>query len=316
LASGTGPYNRVGSARLAAGYLHRDYAESLAEFGTPTHLPLSDGWILERHIPGADARDAMGCYPLFCCRTWSGLARDVDALRNDLVSLVVVADPLGDHSPVLLARAFDYVTPYKEHYVIETGRPPADFVNKSHRARALRALRDVTVDVCPEPLALLDDWERLHGVLVARHAITGLRRFSRRSFEKQLATPGMVMFRAVVGAQVVGLDLWYMQGDCAQGHLAAFDELGYELSASYATKWRMIEHFSDKVRWINLGGTTARERNGGLDHFKRGWSTGTRTAWLCGRVLQPAAYDALVRAHHGPAVGSGYFPAYRQGEFN
>ena len=300
---------------MAAGYLHRDYAESLAEYGTPRHLPLSDGWILERRIPGADARDAMGCYPLFCCRTWNGLPEDVEALRNDIVSLVLVADPLGDHSPELLASAFDEVTPYKEHYVIETGRPAADFVNKSHRVHAMRALRDVTVDVCPEPRALLDEWQRLHGVLAARHAITGVRRFSRSAFETQLAIPGMVMFRATARGQVVGLDLWYVQGDCAQGHLAAFDELGYELSASYATKWRMIEYFSDKVRWINLGGTTAHEQNGGLDHFKRGWSTGTRTAWLCGRVLQPASYDALVRAHQGRAAVSGYFPAYRHGEF-
>jgi hypothetical protein len=301
---------------MTAGYLNRDYAESLAEFGTPKHLPFSDGWILERPIPGDDARDAMGCYPLFCCQRWQALPDDVTMLASEIVSLVIVADPMGDHSPQLLARAFDYVTPFNEHYVIETGRPLTDFVSRSHRAHARRALRDVTVDVCETPLAMLDEWERLHDILAARHGITGVRRFSREAFRKQLAIPGMVMFRASAGRHIVGLDLWYVQDDCAQGHLAAFDPLGYELRASYATKWRVIEYFSDKVRWINLGGTAAGTASDGLRHFKRGWATTTKTAWLCGRILQPGAYERLVAARQRRSAPTPYFPAYRSGELN
>ena len=188
----------------------------------------------------------MGCYPLFCCADWRWLSRDLATLADRLVSVVVVADPLGDHSPELLRGAFDLVIPYKDHYVVDTRRPLADFVNKSHRAHAMRALKAVSVEVCSDPLALIDEWERLYAVLAARHSIKGLRRFSRAAVEKQLAVPGMVMFTAVAEGKTVGLDLWYLQGDCAQGHLAAFDSTGYALRASYVTKWRALEFFSDK----------------------------------------------------------------------
>ena len=78
------------------GYLHADYARSLAEFGTPRELPRSGGWILERKIPGFNAYDAMGCYPLFCCKDWSRLQGDIAELQSELVSLSLVPDPFGD----------------------------------------------------------------------------------------------------------------------------------------------------------------------------------------------------------------------------
>jgi hypothetical protein len=274
-------------------------------------LSVSGGWILQRPIPGTTSCDAMGCYPLFCCTDWNGLRQDLDSLGS-LVSVVLVADPLGAHSPALLRATFDHVKPFKDHFVVETGRPLTDFVSTSHRAHAMRALTRVTVDVCPDPVASIDDWDRLYGALVARHAIGGARRFSRSALLRQLAIPGLVMFRATAGGRTVGLDLWYRQGDCAQGHLAAFDEAGYELRASYATKWRAIEYFGDKVRWINLGGGNSTDGRDGLSDFKRGWSTGTKTAWLCGRVLQPAIYDQMARNCGG--VLDAYFPAYRSGE--
>ena len=58
------------------GYMHPGHAASLAEFGTPRELPRSGGWLLERAIPGAAARDAMGAYPLFACRDWTSLRAD------------------------------------------------------------------------------------------------------------------------------------------------------------------------------------------------------------------------------------------------
>src|SRR5207249_4724111 len=121
---------------------------------------------------------------------------------------------------------------YRHHFVIDTREPMTQFIRKSHRAQAMRALRHVRVERCLNPSDYLDDWERLFGVRCRRHDITGLRRFSREAFRRQLATPGMVMFRASVGNDTIGLHLWYVQDDVAQGHLAAFDETGYQLRAS------------------------------------------------------------------------------------
>ena len=51
----------------------------------------------------------------------------------------------------------------------------------------------------------------------------------------------------------------------------------------------------------------------GLSRFKKGWSTGTRTVYFCGRIFNHTKYSEIVRAK-GISV-SNYFPAYRRGEF-
>lgn len=99
---------------------------------------------------------------------------------------------------------------------------------------------------------------------------------------EQMDIPGMVMFEACSGGTTVGLDLWYVQGDVDYGHLVAFNALGYELSASYATEWHLMHHFSGKVRWINFGGGAGTQNvvANGLTAFKQGWSTGTKPVYL------------------------------------
>jgi hypothetical protein len=299
----------------ATGYGHAGYAASLSEFGRPLHLERSDGWILQRGIKDTLYSDAMGPYPLFFCRDWSRLGDDLSDLAGDLVSLTVITDPFADADEARLATCFDRVVRFKEHYVAELDRPPELFVRSSHRANARRALRSVTVDVCEHPSEHLEDWLRLFANLSRRHSITGMRAFSRQAFERQLRIPGLVMFQASVGSAVVGLDLWYVQGDVAYGHLAAFSDLGYKLGAAYATKWTMLSYFSGKVHWVDLMGTagSSGQRDDGLAAFKRGWSTGTRPAYLCGRILQPDAYEMLSRRNAAGATP--YFPAYRDGEF-
>ena len=76
------------------GYLHPGYPKSFVEFGNPRKLSHSGGWIIERQIPGVPYKDAMGCYPLFICDDWSRLYSDLDEISNELVSLVVVTDPM------------------------------------------------------------------------------------------------------------------------------------------------------------------------------------------------------------------------------
>jgi len=56
-------------------------------------------------------------------------------------------------------------------------------------------------------------------------------------------------------------------------------------------------------------GTDAKD---GLTQFKRGWSTGSRTAWFCGAVLQPEKYAAF--CSDAAVSEAKFFPACRQGE--
>jgi hypothetical protein len=278
-------------------------------------LSRSNGWVLSRRIDGSAARDAMGPYPLFFCQSWQRLVDDLADLSADLVSVVLVTDPFGEFDQPMLDRCFDRVTGFKEHYVADLAGDPAAFVSASHRSRARRALRDVEVTVSEDPSEHLEMWDALFADLCRRHAVTGIRAFSRRAFEHQLTIPGLVMFEARRGHDIVGLDLWYEQGDAAYGHLAAFSDVGYEVGASYATKWTMLQHFSERVRWVDLGGTPGltAATGDGLAMFKAGWSNTTKPVYLCGRVLQPSVYEDLSRRRGSAA--STYFPAYRLGEF-
>ena len=297
------------------GYLHPDYAESLREFGRPRALSHSGGYLLERPIPGTSDRDAMGCYPLLCCANWPALGDDLRDL-DDLVSVVCVVDPFSPCDRATLAGWFDVVVDFKTHFVTELTRPAEDIVSASHQATARRALRRMKVEVCAEPAKHLNEWSMLFDHLVRRRHITGLRAFSGEAFTRQLALPGMVMFRATSPeGQTIGMDLWYVQGDVAYGHLAAFSPLGYELRASYGTKWHVLRYFHGKVRWLDLAGTSGinARSDDGLTVFKRGWATGTRTAFLCGKIIDRSRYERLCAAR---GVGdTRYFPAYREGEF-
>jgi hypothetical protein len=257
----------------------------------------------------------MGCYPLFCCRRWDRLPDDLAALAADgLVSLTCVADPFGAHSPTLLRETFDHVARFKDHHVTDlaAGRPLG---SKRHREYARQARRALTVERAGDPAEHLDEWLESYAALVRRHRLTGLHAFSPSSFAQQLAVPGVVMFRALRRGRSVGAQLWVLQGDVAYNHLQASTEEGYAHRAAHALAAAAIEELADDVRWLDLGGGAGASASGGdgLSRFKRGWATGTRPAYLCGRTLdrELAARLAADRA----ANATSYFPAYRAGEF-
>lgn len=301
----------------ATGYLHPMYAESLAEFGIPRELPRSKAWILERQIPDSPYHDAMGCYPLFACQDWSQLCADLEDLVGELVSLALVAVPFGKDEITSLRDCFrDVAIPFKQHFIVDLGRPLETFIHPHHRRYARKARRELYVERCAEPLNFLEAWIALYSTLVEKHRITGIAVFSKESFAKQLAVPGIVAFRAVHNEATVGMLLWYVQGNVAYYHLGAYNARGYELRASFALFSYSIEYFARHgFGWLNLGGGAGASANGtsGLSRFKEGWSNGTRTAYFCGRVLDQKKYQEIINAKSIPATD--YFPAYRVGEF-
>jgi hypothetical protein len=300
----------------ATAYLHPSYAYSFAEFGTPRSLPRSGGWILEREISGSMAQDAMGCYPLFVCRDWSGLRTDLDDLGEALVSLCVVTDPFGAYRPADLRECFpDLVRPFKRHLIVDLTRPLPSVVSSHHRSRAAKARRNVTIQACPHPAALIDTWAELYQRLVDRRGIRGIPRFSRLAFARQLEVPGLLMLKAEHRQEVVGIALWYVQGETAYYHLSACNDLGYTLGAAYALFWHAIEFLqASGATLLDLGsGAGLAEAADGLTRFKRGWATGDRPAVLCGRIFDRVRYEAITAAVG--RTGSTYFPAYREGEF-
>ncbi len=302
--------------QISTGYLHPDYALSLAEFGKPRELTGCGGWILERQIPDYPDSDAMGCYPLFVCRDWSRLHEDLDSLEKELVSLSLVTDPFGSFDLSYLKNIFDLVIPFKEHYVVDCSQPITKIVSKNHIYQARKALKKIQGEICEEPWSLLDEWTRLHDVLVRRHRLEGFHVPSRKAFSIQLRIPGLILFRATYEGETVGVMISFIQGEVGYAHLIASSEVGYKLGASYALFWCTIEYLMNKVKLISIGasaGTIEKESGKGLDFFKRGWASQKRTTYFCGRILNPEKYSKLV-AEKG-LIDIDYFPAYRKGEF-
>ena len=295
-----------------SGYLHAAYAETLSALGRPRALVEAAGWFLERAIPGEELLDGVGCYPLFCCQNWNALAGDISGLAGELVSFTIVTDPFGDFTTDDLNRAFDVIRPYKRHHVTDlsaAGRIPC---TRRHQRNTAIAQRSVAVHRVVDPEALGDDWVQLYASLVKRHGLQGLHAFPPACLVGQLRVPGIRMFAATAGAELVGLHLWYVQGAVAYGHLGATSPRGYALMAAYALYAYAVENLRSEVRWLALGAAAGPHPSSsadGLERFKAGWATETRQTYLCGRVLQPPVYDRLALACG--CVGADYFPSYR-----
>lgn len=298
------------------GYGHPAYARSLSEFGVPIELTRSGAWILRRRIPESSLYDAMGCYPIFCCSDWSQLSHDIEEIGTSLVSLSAVPDPFGAYDALLLHECFrDVIRPFKDHFVTDLSRTPRSFLSHHHQRYAQKALTRVEVEICEDPTSFAEEWVTLYAGLIRRHGIKGIRTFSETSLARQLKVPGSIIFRAFVEGATVGMTLWYVQGEVGFYHLGAYTDLGYSLEASYAIFWYAIQFFAEKLRWLDLGGSAGVNPSStdGLAQFKRGWATGTRQAYFCGRILDRRKYYETVKAKGYPPTS--FFPAYRDGEF-
>lgn len=298
-----------------AGYGHPGYAASLAAFGKPRLLARSRGWILERVIPNSPYHDAMGCYPLFACDDWSGLAADLEACAGDLVTVTLVADPFGKYTLKDLLRGFDFVRNFKRRYVMNFARRHPGIPTPHHRVRARRALRSIDVEIHRAGGTFLDEWVDLYRHLTVRHAIFGIPAFSREAFQAQLSIPGLVLFRARLRGQTVGMHLWYVRGDAAYSHLSALHPAGYKVGAAFALHDTALRYFGARLQWLDFGGGSGAGtgEEDGLCAFKQGWANGRQPSLLCGRILNPSVYEELQRK--APS-GSLYFPTYREDEYS
>lgn len=297
------------------GYGSFAYVDSLSGFGTPVHLPASEGYLLERSIPGTPLVDAMGSYPLFCCEDWSALSRDLDQMSDELVSVSFVADPYGSYSSALLRECFDVVNPFKKHYVVDLSCPVEEIGSRGHRKQARKALQDVSVEVCREPAGFVDQWSQLYRTLKIRYNIQGLRAFSRDAFTRQLSMPDVVVLQAFYENEMIGAQIYYQHDDVVFCHLGAVNDVGYAKGAFYAMDYFSFDYFSGLASKLDLGGGAGLKgsADNGLCRYKQGWSSETRPVYFCGRIMNPKRYATLSRS-----VGqerSSYFPAYRAGEF-
>ena len=303
------------TAQTSTGYASRGYAESLSKFGELLHLPRSGGYLLKRQIPGTNHYDAMGCYPLFCCEDWSVLPADLADLPEEIVSVSLVANPFGNYSKKQLEGCFDVVNPFKVHYIVDLDHGIEKIGTRHHRKQARSALEDIQVEVCKDPVGFVDFWTELYQTLARRHNIHGVRAFSREAFLQQLSMSEIVVHEAFFQSEIVGAQLFYMQGDVVHCHLGAVNDKGYQVGAFYALDYYSFEYFSGKARKLDLGGGAGLSggHRDGLSLYKKGWSSETLPICFCGKVINPVKYADLFPLQG--QEGTRYFPAYRAGEF-
>lgn len=209
---------------------------------------------------------------MFTCGDWSRVCGDVEGLASELVSLTLVSDPFADEAVDALRGCFDRVQLFKQHYVVDLGLPTAGRTTRHHRYYARRARRQgIAVEKCDDPLRFLDDWVRLYEVLVERHDLEGIKRFSRDSFREQLAVPGIAMFRATYQRRTVAAQIWYLQDGNAHSHLQASDRTGYRMRAAYALYAEALEWLTDRCSHAALGAAagSVTDHDDGLAQFKR-----------------------------------------------
>ena len=305
----------------ATGYLNPDYVKALSEFGQPIELTSSRGWALRRAIDGGPECDAIGGYPFLACQDWTGLAADLEQLRGDLVSFACTPDPFGNYALSDLESLFpDCMHHFKDHFIADLSLPPERIISRHHRKYAERAFKKVEVEFSTVPYGYLEEWLTIFGTAVRQFGVTGIRAYSRAAFSRHLALPGAIMSLARHRGKLVAAHVQMLHGETAYAHLASQTEDAYHLGAAYALYHAEIHYYAGKVRWIDWGGgvgVSVHDR--GLSAFKRGWSTGTRPAYFCGRIFDRDRYRELARARE-IALGAGtslapYFPAYREGEF-
>jgi hypothetical protein len=206
------------------------------------------------------------------------------------------------------------MAPFKEHFIVDLGRPTDELVSPKIRYRVRKALRNMDVEACVDPTIFLDDWRSLYERAVGRFRMRSVRAFSPEAFAKMLTVPGLIAYRASARGETIGMALVFVQSDVAFGHLIGISQMGYQMDASYALYAYQIDHLSGQCRWLDLGGVPgAGSEADGLRRYKAHWATTTRMSYLCGRILDRTAYQQILGQQK--VASCSYFPQYRAGEF-
>jgi hypothetical protein len=285
------------------------YAGSLRRDGRTVGVPEWGCSVLVRPIAGG-LEDAAGTYPLTILAEDADIEGGLHRLRTlGLVSVVLVIDDF--HRPELehLERDFDFVRPFKVHFLNQPAHGPRVY-DKHHRYEIRRAGRSVEVGVM-DLSRHLNEWVELYAVLSDRHGLSGMHDLPREHHSTLASLPGVTAIGAWAGPELAACHVWVHDNGRVHSHLAASSERGYSCGAAYAVYDASIRHFAG-AELINFGGAAGNAdiQDDGLARFKRGFANATARSYLCGKVLDPDRYHELVERSVAPR-DTLYFPAYR-----
>ena len=290
-------------------YASAAYAGVFEAAAAPLWAPPWRTHVLTRPTPGAEARDAAGCYPLAVLGEDADLEAGLAWLRaQGLVAVGLVPDPLTAPPLAALEAAFPLCVPFKTHLLVDYGRPVR--FSKHHRYEVKRSLAQVSV----EEVALADHlaaWTSLYGHLARRHGIGDDAAFTPDTFGRLAKVEGLRTLAAFEAGAVVSMHLWIVDAERGLGYslLAASSPEGYGRSAAYGVYDTAIRLFSN-LKQLNLGAGAglSSASDDGLTRFKRGFANAEVQAVFCGAILDEDRYAAL---SGGVREAAPPFPAYR-----
>lgn len=286
-------------------YTSKQYVEALADGKSVVKLGAGERHAIIRPVGNSEYTDIVGSYP-FGIVDSQALDEFNESSKLRAVTYVGVTDALENDA--LALERFDFLRPYKTHFVVDRGgREP--LLSKHHcrevkKAKQTCFVREISLN------DYLDEWCSLYDNLVAKHDLGSSHRFSRAYFEAISNMSEFITFGAYVGKNLVSAHIWLKHNDVMYSHLAASSQLGYQHGASYCLYWYAIYH-SNECALLDLGGVPDNSHNDGLARFKKGFANTTRTNWLCGRILDSDAYNELCLAKGVATKSAQYFPAYR-----
>jgi hypothetical protein len=290
-------------------YASTEYADAFQPL-EPIWLPNARTHVLRRPIPETQLFDAMGCYPLCVFAASDDLESDFELLADrGVVSLVLVTDCLTQPDESFLHRHFDLCRPYKTHLLFDATQTNANY--SKHHCKRVRGARKKCETRVVKLGDYLSDWVSCYETLVKRKGITGMQNFSRDYFERIAEMPQATTIAAFADNAFVSAYIWMSDGRGAYGHLSASTDIGYKLESAYACYDHAIQLFRDD-HVIDMGGGTgaAPGKTDGLFEFKKGFANTEKSNYLCGKIVDRDAYQALSKVRSDGAATS-FFPAYR-----
>ncbi|MDR6661122.1 hypothetical protein J2W51_003708 [Tardiphaga robiniae] len=295
----------VNQARQRHPFASLEYGRAFGSGVEVIDVPAWSSAVVARAIPNTDLRDATGCYPFVPLQRDGDLAAGLNSLRaHDLISIVLVTDPLRMPPVPDLEEHFDFCRAFKTHYVFDRSIGPINMSRRHWRevriARRELQIREVIY------ADHVDRFAELYSNLIENHHIEGIAAFDAVFFRSLVDVPGIRTIAAFLDDDIVSIMMFVVDGDVAYAFLAGTSEEGRERCAHYGLYAEAIEHFTD-VSVINLGGAPGviDDPNHGIAYVKRKLTNTTLRSYLCGAVLDADAYVAL------GGNSNDYFPAYR-----
>jgi hypothetical protein len=290
-------------------YATERYAQSLLRNGYIVPVPEWGCFVLVRPILG-QLEDASGPYPITIMAQGADISGGLRRLwALDLVSVVLVVDDFHRPSIERLAAEFDFVRPFKTHFLHKPAEGPPRY-DKHHRYEVRRARRSVDVAILDLD-SKLEDWMALYSVLSTRHQLSGIHDLPREHHATLAGLGGVTAIGAWADGELAACHIWVHNAGRVHSHLAASSERGYACGAAYAVNDASLKHFAG-AELVNFGGPAgaADHQDDGLALFKRGFANATARSYVCGKVLNHERYRWLTEQK---TVGQDetYFPAYR-----